>query len=466
MSDKPTVYEHTCRILDRMGLMMRTNGEHEYLISAPSGEPAKDPRYRLADHEEPEPRNPERVEVGQVWRPAPGVCPDGWLDPGGTLTVRRVRNPNARGDREVEFGEGRCFASAERMLNPASGWRCIGIETSDGRVMVGERRRSTHDYHAGDVAEVVAVRAEGRVVLRWPGGRVNWPLAEEVAGWPLVPSVAPDLPAALDEHEATVARELRPAAVTIASREDVERMFGNGAIDARWFKQPQTAIYPIGIATSDSVPSEKHPGCHEVTMELGPSIRIPAPRVVATHDRRVGDVYALPSGRFEVTAFQCGADDVWCAIGVLSPPSESAREAHVFVGGLSRRQPIVAGWGPNVHGEPHPLRPLLTLLAVCGRVAVRAEQEERRREIMRMLDADRAPFACARRAAVMAACEAHPALDRVSAMTVCEVLNTYEQRRGSARRPSAEAIAYAKRMGDGGEAVSVAFAVYERERAR
>jgi hypothetical protein len=188
---------------------------------------------------------------------------------------------------------------------------------------------------------------------------------------------------------------------------------------------------------------------------------------------RVGDAYQLASGRFEVAAFQ-HKYETWRAIGVLVPPSGPAREALYRASALTPLERTVAGWGPNVHGDPHPLLPLINLLATIGRIAVRVEQEERRREITRMLDADRAPFARARRAAVLAAVERDPGMDVGSVRYLLAGCHAYEAARGSwrewramptsARDAALRAARHAAPLPP--DAVSWAVAVYERERSR
>lgn len=74
--------------------------------------------------------NPHPVP-GQVWLPPPGAYHPRDQTPDGTLTVRTV------GEESVEFVEGR-FVDMEVLFDVDEPWRCIGVATPRGRVMVGD----------------------------------------------------------------------------------------------------------------------------------------------------------------------------------------------------------------------------------------------------------------------------------------------------------------------------------------
>ncbi len=66
-------------------------------------------------------------------------------------------------------------------------WRCIGIETGHGRVMVGERRTPAF---RSDVYEVVEIRERGVVGIA-VAGHVYGELSSVVARWPLAAEPSP-----------------------------------------------------------------------------------------------------------------------------------------------------------------------------------------------------------------------------------------------------------------------------------
>lgn len=202
----------------------------------------------------------------------------------------------------------------------------------------------------------------------------------------------------------------------------------------------------------------------------------PAPRSAdPTRIVRVGDAYQLGRGRFEVTAFKVVRQS-HMAIGVLVSPSGPACEEAWVLDRLVVATRLVAGWGPNAYGEPHPLRPLLSLLAAVGRVAVRAVREEQRLAVDAVLREDRGPFARARRAAVLAAMEADLDLPAEQATAFHRALAAYENARPAIVRSERDTYtAISKAIAAIGEVESTparlhawreALAVYERERGR
>jgi hypothetical protein len=84
----------------------------------------------------------------------------------------------------------------------------------------------------------------------------------------------------------------------------------------------------------------------------------------------------------------------------------------------------------------------------------------RRRSIDRVLAADRGPFAQARRCAVLAAAEHRKWMVASEAEDVLELCRLYEERRGSAREPSAQALRLTR-----GLVGRDALAAYERARS-
>jgi hypothetical protein len=123
---------------------------------------------------------------------------------------------------------------------------------------------------------------------------------------------------------------------------------------------------------------------------------------------RVGDEWRLPNGgTIEITAFDLARPEWPIAIGPGQydgrvREERAALHALTMSGALCTR--TVAGWGPNVAGEEHPLRSLLELLAVCAQLAALPAADPRRHvdALVAAHPHERTvrPFAAAMRAAV------------------------------------------------------------------
>lgn len=115
-------------------------------------------------------QNPEPA-IGQVW-----LLDDPSFRWAGELTIKRIDAD------EVRFAGGCCSALwALRGGNPD--WRCVGIVTPHGRVMVGERRQNVS---WGGTSKIVRVENHGWVELTIGMSSGFSRLAADVARWPLV----------------------------------------------------------------------------------------------------------------------------------------------------------------------------------------------------------------------------------------------------------------------------------------
>lgn len=109
------------------------------------------------------------VERGQVWQR---------VHDGREFVIDRI-DPAQEYDVRTRCGDG-LFSG---VLLHGDDWRCIGIETPAGRVMVGERRRGPL---SGAAFNVDHVRDNGHVAMRADAGWLVGHVAFEVATWPIV----------------------------------------------------------------------------------------------------------------------------------------------------------------------------------------------------------------------------------------------------------------------------------------
>jgi hypothetical protein len=262
---------------------------------------------------------------------------------------------------------------------------------------------------------------------------------------------------------------LAEIAERIERGEQIEVRAGKGVVTARKHAEGCYRVLPawcpLGYAPGEI---ETAVGCLRDLVRDGYAGLVLAPDKAAN---RIGDVYRVVAGRFEITAFVAAPSGPE-AVGVFTTDAGIVSERiHRLP---MRGERISAGYGPNCYGEPHPLKPFVDLLATLGRIAIVAAREEQRRSIKRLLDAEVGPFVHARRAAVMAAVERRPDLDPRHAAAVLDACDAYEAHRGIVRdwlalpAPRRLAILTAARSAAAAPAdvVSWALGVYERERGR
>lgn len=115
----------------------------------------------------------------------------------------------------VCFDDGGKCTPLSSTLQGSPRWRCVGIETPAGRVMVGERRRGPFT----GPSEVVAVAQSGHAFEVTAGITTTYGSAEVVASWPLVtePASPPTVSDLLDGSPKWAKQTVRGSFIDTAS---------------------------------------------------------------------------------------------------------------------------------------------------------------------------------------------------------------------------------------------------------
>jgi hypothetical protein len=118
------------------------------------------------------PANPQPAP-SQVWASPEGEPRPGWVDVDGTVTF--AENHETPRDGRLCLTRGGTMDARD-----LDGWRCIGVATERGRVMVGDGFRSARGW---DVAVVAVASVPGAVIIRWDDGAEPCVAAESIVGW-------------------------------------------------------------------------------------------------------------------------------------------------------------------------------------------------------------------------------------------------------------------------------------------
>jgi hypothetical protein len=312
---------------------------------------------------------------------------------------------------KVFWADATPWAHIDDLAGPC--WRCIGVETPAGRVMVGERRALN-----GGVFVTERILDGGFIVQvsEQTGVEQGWrPHATEIAHWPLVADPAP-----ADPYRQPYKPE-RPVPPPPKG------------------PQPKPVNVPErrAYATADDLANALDPTAFGITNGLWDWDR------ASVRDFKMPIPFAMASGPRmpmpEVTATAQKACGCWVCKMMLAHEQRAADASKMIAEWHAKpmSQEDADRLAERLHVKMNP-RPSAPLLSIPFAVDPRTAREQRRREIDAVLreDARRFPaFATARRAAVMAAEEGHrPHLNQLPAYL--DGLRAYENAIAKGMRPA------------------------------